>query len=86
MANICRKEKDNEAAIEHYRRALALDYGQVGWRFALARLLAEVDKIPEAIHEARICLRLRPQFKAAEKYIAELSVLPGAVTEENAAP
>jgi len=86
LANIYRKEKDNEAAIEHYRRALALDYGQVYWRFALARLLAEMDKIPEAIHEARICLRLSPQFKAAEKLIADLSILPGAVVEENPVP
>lgn len=80
------KEKNNEAAIKHYRRALALDYGQVQWRFALARLLAETDRIPEAIHEARICLRLRPQFTAAERLIAELSVLPGAVIEDNSTP
>jgi tetratricopeptide (TPR) repeat protein len=86
LANICRKEKDNEAGIDYYRRALALDYGQIQWRFSLARLLAETDRIPEAIHEARICLRLQPQFKAAEKLIAELSVLPSAVTQENPTP
>jgi len=74
MANIYRKENDKEAAIEHYRRALALDYGQIHWRFALARLLAEIDKIPDAIHEARICLRLSPELTAAEKLIADLSV------------
>ena len=77
LANIYRQENDNDAAIEYYRRALALDYGQVDWRFALARLLAETEQRGEAIHEARICLRLRPQFKAAEKLIAELSILPG---------
>ena len=82
LANIYRKEKDNEAAIEHYRRALALDYGQVYWRFALARLLAEIDRIPEAIHEARICLRLQPQMNAAKKLIEDLSVLPGAMSED----
>ncbi|MBA7506218.1 hypothetical protein ES706_04899 [subsurface metagenome] len=82
LANIYRKEKDNEAAIEHYRRALALDYGQVHWRFALARLLAEMDKIPEAIHEARICLRLQPQMNAAKKLIEDLSVLPGAMSKD----
>jgi len=86
IANIYRKENDNEAAIEHYRRALALDYGQIHWRFALARLLAETDRIPEAIHEARICLRLRPEFKAAEKLIADLSILPSEVTKKNQAP
>ena len=86
LANIYRREQDNEAAIEHYRRALALDYGQVQWRYTLARLLAENDRIPEAIHEARICLRLRPQFKTAERLIADLSVLPGAMNEENPTP
>lgn len=83
LASIYTREKDNEAAMEYYRRALALDYGQVQWRFALAQLLAGADRIPDAIHEARICLRLRPQFKAAEKLIADLSVLPGAVLENN---
>ena len=83
MASIYGREGDNKMAIEHYRRALALDYSHVQWRLNLARLLAETDKIPEAIHEARIGLRLRPQFKAAQKLIADLSVLPGAVAQEN---
>jgi tetratricopeptide (TPR) repeat protein len=82
LANIYRQENDNETAIEYYQRALTLDYGQVYWRFALARLLAETDKASEAIHEAKICLRLRPQFKAAENLIAELSILPGVIIEE----
>jgi len=86
LANICRKGQDNEAAIEHYRRALYLEYGQVQWRYALARLLAETDRIPEAIHEARICLRLSPQFKAAERLIEELSVLPGSIDDESLIP
>jgi len=77
LANIYKKENDIESAIENYRRALTLDYGQVYWRYTLARLLAEKDKIPEAIHEARICLRLSPQFAPAEKLIADLSVLLG---------
>jgi len=86
LANVYRRENDNDKAIECYRRALALDYGQVNWRFTLARLLADEGHVREAIHEARICLRLRPQFKAAEKLIADLSILPGAVAEENRQP
>jgi tetratricopeptide (TPR) repeat protein len=86
LANIFRREQDNEAAIEHYRRALYLEYGQVRWRYALARLLAETDRIPEAIHEARICLRLSPQFKAAETLIEELSVLPDSVSVDSQVP
>jgi len=86
LANICRSEKDNEAAIEHYCRAVELDDSQVQWRFALARLLADAKRIPEATREAKICLRLRPQCKAAERLLADLSALPRTVTEENRAP
>lgn len=86
LANIYRKQNDNEAAIEYYRRALALDYGQVNWRFTLAKLLTKTEKIPEAMHEARICLRLRPQFKAAEKLIADLSVHPKMLNQEDSTP
>ena len=84
LANISRREKDNQAAIDYYRRAIALDYDHVQWRLALAKLLAEMDEIHEALNEARTCLRLRPEFKAAEELIAELSVLPGVATEDNA--
>jgi len=82
MANIYAKTGDTEAAIEHYRRALALDYSQIRWRLDLARLLAATNRVPEAIHEARIGLRLRPRYKAAEKLIADLSILPGALADE----
>jgi tetratricopeptide (TPR) repeat protein len=84
LANVYRKQKDVESAIEYYNRALALDYGQVQWRLTLARLLADTGKIAEAIHEARICLRLRPQLEAAKRLIEQLSVLPESVAEENA--
>ncbi len=74
MADIYSKQRNDEAAIEYYRRALVLDYSQVRWRLDLARLLAKTNRVPEAIHEARICLRLRPQFKPAEELIGELTV------------
>jgi len=75
VAGIYAHEKDTDAAIECYTRALNLDYGQVGWRLRLARLLAGDDQIDKAIHEARICLRLRPQMAVARKLIEDLSVL-----------
>lgn len=78
MARIHQQERDVHAAIECYRRATALDYAQVDWHLALAQLLAKAGSIPEAIHEARICLRLRPQMSAARKIIEDLSVLPDA--------
>lgn len=83
LADIYRKQQVNEAAIEYYRRALALDYGQVCWRLSLARLLAETEQVPEAIHEARICLRLQPQLKEAVKLLGDLSVHPAALGENN---
>jgi len=86
LANIYRMKRNWQAAIEHYRRALVLDYGQIAWRLVLTRLLAETGRIPEAIHEARICLRLGPQFKATEKLLDDLSVLPGAVAGEDPPP
>lgn len=86
LANIYRKQGDNEAAIEYYRHALALDYGQVEWRLDLARLLAQTQRIPEAMREARVCLRVRPQLQAAEKLIADLSVHPAALSEDSELP
>jgi tetratricopeptide (TPR) repeat protein len=74
VAGIYEYEKDTDAAIEYYRRALNLDYGQVGWRLKCAKLLADAGEIDDAIHEARICLRLRPHMAAARKLIEELSV------------
>ncbi len=76
LGNIYRKQQDNEAAIKCYRRALRLNYGQVHWRLELARLLAKTKRIPEAMQEARTCLQLRPQFRAAEKLVEDLSVHP----------
>jgi tetratricopeptide (TPR) repeat protein len=74
LAAISAKEANIPAAIEYYKRALAVEYGNVQWRFALARLLAEQGQNEDAIHEARICLRLRPAFGQAKKLIGDLSV------------
>ena len=66
-------EKKYSDAIELYRRALDRDYAQVDWRLKLAGALAKTDKTADAIHEARVCLQLRPAFKPAEDLIVELS-------------
>ena len=73
-ARICRRNGDHESAIAYYRRALGGDYGQVGWRLAYARTLADEGQPDQAMHEAKICLRLRPQLEAARQLIGELSV------------
>jgi len=77
LADVCKKQNDTAAAIANYRSALALDYGQVDWRLELARLLAQTGNIPEAIDQARICLRIRPQMTAAKELVADLSVQSG---------
>ena len=74
LANVYRRENNTDAAIVYYRRALTLDQNQLQWHFNLARLLAEINKITEAIHEVRICLRLQPEFTSARKLIDDLSV------------
>lgn len=85
MANICRQDNDYASAADYYRRALAQNYGEVNWRLGLAESLAKTSQVSQAMHEARICLRLRPQMAAARKLIEDLSVLPGA-PEENEEP
>ncbi len=83
LANIYRKQQDFESAIEYYHRALTLNYAQVDWRYRLARMLVEAERIPEAMNEAKICLRLRPQFKAAQKLIEDLSLHPKMLNTDN---
>ncbi len=75
LAEIYSREEDKKAtAAEYYSRALALNYGVVRWRLNLTKLLAEMGRINEAMHEARVCLKIRPELKEAENLIAELSV------------
>ena len=86
LANIYEKQQCNQIAVEYYRHALALNYGHVHWRLALAKLLAKNQKISEAMNEARICLRIRPQFEEAEKLIGDLSVNPATFGKEIESP
>lgn len=68
-----------EEAVEYYRRALALEYGSVRWHYHLARTLAELGAVSDAIHEARICLRLRPNYAQAQQLIEDLSIRSDAI-------
>ena len=76
LAHVYLREEDYPAAVEYFRSALVMEYGQTSWRLAMARALAQQGENEQAIHEARICLRLRPQMTAATRFIEELSVLP----------
>jgi len=76
LAGIYKEQENTEAAIECYCRALTLDYNKILWRIELAKLLAEKKRMPEAMRQARICLRIRPNSKEAEKLVADFSMFP----------
>lgn len=76
LARIYVRQDNTLQAIEYYRKALVLDYGQVSWRMQLSRLLAREKEYDDAIHEARICLRLKPRYAPAIKLIQDLSIRP----------
>jgi tetratricopeptide (TPR) repeat protein len=79
LASLYYQQGDIQTAIEHYRLAIKKDYDQVGWHYALARLLDEEGRVDEASHEAEICLRLRPDYRAAERLIEESSARSAAM-------
>ncbi len=82
LANIYTEEnKDNMKAIDCYQQALALDFGQVSWRLRLAELLAQTGYVNEAMQQARLCLKIRPQLKEAENLLGSLSVRKAALSE-----
>jgi tetratricopeptide (TPR) repeat protein len=72
LARVERARGERDAAIALYRRAIAQDYRQVDWRLELARLLAESNQLDEAIHEAQVCLRLRPHYTPAVQLMDQL--------------
>lgn len=74
LGSIHETRQDMEAAIRCFREALARDYGLVSCRLALARLLARIGELDQAMHEARVCLRLRPRYRPAERLVEELSI------------
>lgn len=74
LGSIHEKRQDTEAAVRCFREALARDYGLVSCHLALARLLARTGELDQAMHEARVCLRLRPRYGPAERLIEELSI------------
>ncbi|RPI96762.1 MAG: hypothetical protein EHM39_10540 [Chloroflexi bacterium] len=44
LASLYHQQMDYEAAIQHYRRAVQVDYDQFYWHYPLATLLAQVDR------------------------------------------
>jgi tetratricopeptide (TPR) repeat protein len=73
LADADYKRRDFASAAEFYRRALNQDYKQVQWRLQLARALKELGQFDDALHEARICLRIHPRDHEAESLIEDLA-------------
>ena len=83
LGNMCAKENDMDVAIQYYRQALDMEYGQVKWRVSLAELLAQIGDIPEAMRQAEICLHLNPQYDPASNLIARLKALSNQMTKND---
>ena len=81
LANLHHRRGNLDATIQHYRCALRLAYGQAGWRYTLAKLLAQVDRVEEASREAEIGLRFREDFAPAKQLMEVLSVRPAAIRQ-----
>jgi tetratricopeptide (TPR) repeat protein len=73
LARIYARNGRTRLAIEYYRRLLTLAYGDVESRFNLAKLLVETQSWDEAMQQARICVRLRPEFAMARQLIEDIS-------------
>jgi O-antigen ligase/tetratricopeptide (TPR) repeat protein len=73
LAQINLQRGDLASAIELYDRALGDEYTQVDWRLNLARALAAKGQFDDAIHQLRICLRLRPHHAEATQMLSEVS-------------
>lgn len=71
-AEMLNKRRDYAAAVDQYRRALAMNFGQSDWRMQLAKTLVAAGRVDEARQEATICLRQRPGWEEARQ-LAEAS-------------
>lgn len=72
-------------AIQWYQKALGLNYGEVDWRLNLAGIMAATGRVSDAMEEAKICIRLRPQCDEARKMIGDLSLRSDADRDMGAA-
>jgi O-antigen ligase/tetratricopeptide (TPR) repeat protein len=73
LAQIEMQRGDLASAISFFDRALSQEYTQIDWRVKLAHALAASGRIDDAIHQTRICLRLRPNHPEATQLLSDLS-------------
>lgn len=75
------KNNENHKAVEYLGSAVAADYGNADLRLKFAKTLAENGQAIEAIKQLRICLKLKPKYRQAEKLLAELSIRPEVIKQ-----
>jgi hypothetical protein len=66
------QDGQHETALDLYRRAVNLEYGQVEWRLEFARALADTEKLADALSEVEVCLRLQAENPVAKTLRSEL--------------
>lgn len=76
LGDYYRKNNNSQKAAEYFGAAVTADYGNADLRLKFARALAENGQANEAVRQLRICLKLKPKYRQAEKLLAELSVRP----------
>jgi O-antigen ligase/cytochrome c-type biogenesis protein CcmH/NrfG len=72
LARVEMQDGQHETALDLYRRAVNLEYGQVEWRLEFARALADTEKLADALSEVEVCLRLQAENPAAKTLRSEL--------------
>jgi hypothetical protein len=75
-ADVEQQQGHAAVAIALYRRALAVEYGNVGWRLGLARVLLASGQVDDARREADVCLQLRPEMAEAKALRSECDSRP----------
>jgi predicted Zn-dependent protease len=73
MGLLCDRLGDAKGAVHYLGRALPLDYGETDWRMIYARDLAKVGRTDDAMHQAQIVLRERPQSTEAQDLLYKLN-------------
>ena len=76
MADLLQRQGDLPGAVAYYRRAIDGNFGNVDWHLGLARVLARLGETAQAVQEADICLRLKPDSAAARQMLSDLATPP----------
>lgn len=73
-ATIQRLRGQLDKARQYYLVAVELEPAQAGWRFELAKVMAEQDAIAEALEQAAICAQLDPGNRLVSAFLEQLNL------------